>query len=87
MLAESVEDCGGVYFVPAFTGLGAPYWDMYARWRCDGNDAGTTRAHLRVRFRESLALESYDLFHAMENDIGMKIRELVWTAVQARAVS
>ncbi|MBC8532830.1 glycerol kinase GlpK [Yeguia hominis] len=76
MLAESVEDCGGVYFVPAFTGLGAPYWDMYARGGVMGMTRGTTRAHFARAVLESLALESYDLFHAMENDIGMKIKEL-----------
>lgn len=76
MLAESVEDCGGVYFVPAFTGLGAPYWDMYARGGVMGMTRGTTRAHFARAVLESLALESYDLFHAMENDVGMKIKEL-----------
>ena len=75
-LAESVEDCGGVYFVPAFTGLGAPYWNMYARGGVMGLTRGTTRAHFARAVLESLALESYDLFHAMEQDVNTRISEL-----------
>ncbi len=75
-MAESVEDNGGVYFVPAFTGLGAPYWDMYARGAVLGLTRGTTDAHLARAVLESIAFESWDLFHAMEEDAGVKIPQL-----------
>lgn len=76
ILAESVEDSGGVVFVPAFTGLGAPYWDMYARGILIGMTRGTTNAHIARAVLESIALESYDLFRCMQNDSGVPIREL-----------
>lgn len=76
ILAESVNDNGGVYFVPAFTGLGAPYWDMYARGIIIGITRGTTDAHLARAVLESIALESYDLFQTMEQESGMSIKEL-----------
>lgn len=75
-MAESVDDNGGVYFVPAFTGLGAPYWDMYARGAFFGMTRGTTNAHLARAVLESIDLESCDLFHAMEEDAGVKIPQL-----------
>lgn len=75
-LAETVEDAGGVVFVPAFTGLGAPYWDMYARGTMLGITRGTTKAHFARAVLESIAYESYDLFEAMEEDAGIKISEL-----------
>ena len=75
-MAESVEDNGGVYFVPAFTGLGAPYWDMYARGAVLGLTRGTTDAHLARAVLESIAFESWDLFHAMEEDAGVTIPQL-----------
>ncbi len=75
-LAESVEDSGGVVFVPAFTGLGAPYWDMYARGILIGITRGTTDAHVARAVMESIAFESYDLFQCMQNDSGVSIKEL-----------
>ena len=75
-LAETVEDAGGVSFVPAFTGLGAPYWDMYARGALLGITRGTTRAHLCRAVLESIALESADLVRAMERESGVAIPEL-----------
>ena len=75
-LAETVADSGGVSFVPAFTGLGAPYWDMYARGALLGITRGTTRAHLCRAVLESIALESADLVKAMERESGVPIPEL-----------
>ncbi|MFR7484661.1 MAG: FGGY family carbohydrate kinase [Acutalibacter sp.] len=75
-LAETVEDAGGVSFVPAFTGLGAPYWDMYARGALLGVTRGTTRAHLCRAVLESIALESADLVEAMKRESGVAISEL-----------
>ncbi len=76
LLAESVEDSGGVLFVPAFTGLGAPYWDMYARGVFVGLTRGTTYAHIARAVLESIAFESSDLFECMQSDFGEPIREL-----------
>ena len=76
LLAESVEDSGGVMFVPAFTGLGAPYWDMYARGVLIGITRGTTDAHIARAVLESIAFESYDLFQCMQRDSGVPMREL-----------
>ncbi len=75
-LAESVEDAGGVAFVPAFTGLGAPYWDMYARGALLGVTRGTKRAHLCRAVLESIALESCDLVRTMEKESGVSMAEL-----------
>ena len=75
-LAETVEDSGGVSFVPAFTGLGAPYWDMYARGALLGVTRGTKRAHLCRAVLESIALESYDLVKTMERESGVAMSEL-----------
>ncbi len=69
-LAFSVKDTGGVYLVPAFTGLGAPYWDMYARGTLIGMTRGTGRAHIARAVLESIAYQSADLFNAMKNDCG-----------------
>ena len=76
LLAETVADAGGVSFVPAFTGLGAPYWDMYARGALLGVTRGTTKAHLCRAVLESIALESYDLVKTMEQESGTPIPEL-----------
>ncbi len=76
LLAETVEDAGGVAFVPAFTGLGAPYWDMYARGALVGVTRGTKRAHLCRAVLESIALESYDLVKTMERESGVCMTEL-----------
>lgn len=75
-LAETVEDTGGVAFVPAFTGLGAPYWDMYARGALLGVTRGTKRAHLCRAVLESIALESCDLVKTMEKESGVSMAEL-----------
>jgi glycerol kinase len=74
-LARSVADNGGVYFVPAFVGLGAPHWDMYARGLLIGLTRGTTRAHVVRATLESIAYQSRDLADAMAR-AGQPIREL-----------
>jgi len=74
--AEKVKNTGGVYLVPAFTGLGAPYWDMYARGCIIGITRGTKRAHIIRAAQESIAYQVMDLLNAMENDIGVKLKEL-----------
>ena len=76
MLAETVSDTGGAVFVPAFTGLGAPYWDMYARGALLGVTRGTGKAHVCRAALDSIAYESLDLFEAMEAGSGVKISEL-----------
>src|SRR5439155_1646611 len=63
-LAESVQDTGGVHFVPAFVGLGAPYWDMYARGTIVGLTRGTTGAHLARAALEAIAFQSRDVLEA-----------------------
>ena len=67
-LAESVPDSGGVFLVPAFTGLGAPYWDMYARGTLVGLTRGTTRAHIARAVLDSIAYQVTDLMLAMQKD-------------------
>ena len=74
--AQKVPDNGGVYIVPAFTGLGAPYWDMYARGAIVGITRGTTQNHIIRAAEESIAYQSYDLVHAMELDVGQPINAL-----------
>ncbi len=71
-VALSVENSGGVYLVPAFTGMGAPYWDMYTRGTLVGMTRGTGRAHIVRAALESIAFQSRDLFHAMAQDGGME---------------
>jgi glycerol kinase len=75
-LAESVGDTGGVYFVPAFVGLGAPYWDPYARGTIVGLTRGTTRAHLVRATLEAIAYQSRDVLEAMAGDAGLPLRVL-----------
>ena len=75
-LAETVEDAGGVSFVPAFTGLGAPYWDMYARGCILGITRGTKREHIIRAAQESIAYQVADLVHAMEADTGLPLSAL-----------
>ena len=67
-LASSVPDTGGVYFVPAFVGLGAPYWDQHARGTIMGLTRGTTRAHLARAALEAIAFQSRDVLDAMAGD-------------------
>ncbi|MCL2831621.1 MAG: glycerol kinase GlpK [Treponema sp.] len=74
--AEKVADTGGVYLVPAFTGLGAPYWDMYARGCIIGITRGTKREHIIRAALESIAYQSMDLIRAMEKDTGTVLKEL-----------
>ena len=76
VLAESVEDTAGVYVVPAFVGLGAPYWNPNARGSIFGLTRGTTKAHLVRATLESLVYQNNDLLSAMESDIGCKINTL-----------
>ena len=76
ILAESVEDSGGVILVPAFTGLGAPYWDMYARGTMVGITRATTAAHIARAVLDSIAYQVTDLITAMEDDVGFKLSEL-----------
>ncbi len=74
--AGKVQDTGGVYLVPAFTGLGAPYWDMYARGCLVGITRGTKRDHIIRAAEESIAYQSLDLVRAMEKDTGTQLGEL-----------
>jgi glycerol kinase len=75
-LAESVPDTGGVYLVPAFVGLGAPHWDMYARGTMVGLTRGTTAAHIARAALECIAYQSRDVLEAMAADAGVPLREL-----------
>jgi len=75
-LASRVEDNGGVYFVPAFTGLGAPHWDPYARGMIAGLTRGVTSGHIARAALESIAFQVYDVISAMEDDAGITIKEL-----------
>jgi len=75
-LAESVSDTGGVYLVPAFVGLGAPYWDPYARGTVVGLTRGTSRAHLARAALEAIAYQSRDVLDAMAADAGAPARAL-----------
>lgn len=74
--AKKVDDTGGVYLVPAFTGLGAPYWDMYARGCIVGITRSTKREHIIRAAQESIAYQSMELVHAMEKDTGVKMSVL-----------
>lgn len=74
--ASKVPDTGGVYLVPAFTGLGAPYWDMYARGALVGLTRGTNRDHIIRAAQESIAYQSWDLVDAMEKDTGIPLSVL-----------
>jgi glycerol kinase len=75
-LCHSVEDTCGVYLVPAFTGLGAPYWDPYARGILTGLTRGANRAHIVRAAVESMAYQTYDVLHAMEQDAELPLAEL-----------
>ncbi|MGH8679203.1 MAG: glycerol kinase GlpK [Burkholderiales bacterium] len=75
-LAGSVPDNGGVYFVPAFAGLGAPHWDAYARGSVYGLTRGTTAAHLARAALESIAFQTADVLDAMHADSGIAVAEL-----------
>ncbi|MBQ4383326.1 MAG: glycerol kinase GlpK [Firmicutes bacterium] len=74
--ARAVPDTAGVYLVPAFTGLAAPFWDPYARGTVVGLTRGCTKDHFIRAALESIAYQSYDVFDAMQKDTGMQIRNL-----------
>jgi glycerol kinase len=75
-LASSVPDTGGVYFVPAFVGLGAPHWDMYARGAILGLTRGTTRGHLVRAALEAIAYQTREVLEAATSDAGLNLTEL-----------
>jgi len=75
-LATEVPDAGGMYLVPAFTGLGAPHWDPYARGVAVGLTRGTNRAHFCRAALESIAFQTADLLTCMEKDSGLPLKEL-----------
>ncbi len=75
-LASSVPDNGGVYFVPALTGMGAPYWDQDARGTICGLTRGATAAHIARAALEGIAFQTMDIVSAMEKDAGVKLAEL-----------
>jgi glycerol kinase len=75
-LARTVEDNGGVYMVPAFTGIGSPHWDPYARGMIHGLSRGTTAGHIARAALESIAYQTADVLHAMERDAGIPLAEL-----------
>ena len=75
-LAASVPDTNGVYFVPALTGLGAPYWDQYARGSISGISRGTTVAHIARAALEGIAYQTYDIVTAMQRDASLPIANL-----------
>ena len=75
-LASTVRDNGGVFFVPAFAGLGAPYWDQYARGTMVGITRGTNRAHIVRAALEAIAFQVFDVVHAMEQDVRKSIGRL-----------
>jgi len=75
-VALQVPDSAGVYVVPAFTGLGAPWWDMYARGTIVGMTRGTGRAHIVRAALEAIAYQSYDVLTAMQTDTGITLKNL-----------
>jgi glycerol kinase len=75
-LAASVPDTAGVYFVPAFSGLGAPHWDQYARGTIAGLTRGANRAHIARAALEGIAFQIADIIEAMETDSGVPLKEL-----------
>jgi glycerol kinase len=75
-LASIVSDTGNVFFVPAFAGLGAPYWDAYARGTIVGISRGTTKAHIARATLEGIAYQSADVLDAMQRDAGIRLTEL-----------
>ena len=75
-LAASVSDNGGVYFVPALTGLGAPHWDQYAKGSIYGISRGTTAAHIARAALEGIAFQTMDIVNAMQKDAGITLKEL-----------
>ena len=84
--ASAVEDTDGVYVVPAFTGLGAPYWDMYARGAIVGLTRGANRNHIIRAAQESIAYQTKDVLDAMIADTGLEIQEEI-AGMAKRSVS
>ena len=74
--ANEVKDSNGIYVIPAFTGLGAPYWDQYARGAIIGITRGCNREHIIRATLESIAYQTYDVLKAMENDLGESLKSL-----------
>jgi len=75
-LAKSVPDNGGVYFVPAFVGLGAPHWDQFARGAIVGLTRGSNAGHIARAALEAITYQVTDVLHAMQADAGIKLKEL-----------
>jgi len=75
-LATQVSSAEGVFFVPAFAGMGAPYWNQHARGTITGLTRGSTAAHIARAALESIAFQTHDVLLAMQNDSGLKIKEL-----------
>jgi glycerol kinase len=75
-IASQVDETDGVYFVPAFSGLGAPHWDPHARGTIVGMTRGTTHAHIARAALEAIAYQSFDLLKAMEADSGIQLKQL-----------
>ncbi|MBQ1289520.1 MAG: glycerol kinase, partial [Erysipelotrichaceae bacterium] len=75
-MANKVKDTNGCYVVPAFTGLGAPYWDQYARGTIVGITRGVNKYHIIRATLESIAYQVYDVFEAMKNDSGISLSSL-----------
>jgi glycerol kinase len=75
-IAVSVPNSGGVYFVPAFVGLGAPYWDPYARGSISGLTRGTTKAHFVRAVLDSMAFQTYDVLALMQSEAGINFEAL-----------
>ena len=75
-LAKTVPDSGGIYFVPALTGLAAPYWDPYARGTITGITRGTTAAHIARAALDGIAFQTYDIAQAMAKDMNDRLTEL-----------
>ena len=75
-LATSVPDNAGVFFVPALTGMGAPYWDQYAKGTITGLTRGTTAAHIARAALEGIAFQTMDIVEAMKKDAGVDLKEL-----------
>jgi glycerol kinase len=75
-LAGSVSDNGGVYLVPAFTGVGSPHWDPYARGMIHGLTRGATAGHVARAALEAIAYQTADVLHAMEDDAKVRLAEL-----------
>ena len=75
-MAHSVPDAGGVYFVPALTGLAAPYWNQDVRGTISGISRGTTAAHIARAALEGIAFQTMDVVNAMIRDAGIELKEL-----------